>query len=83
MVVEQARKKDAAYWAATDRKYRATKTECASKRLSCPKCKEGPMRKATYKMEGGERVKLLACTACMHLVKQTDILGPDGSAVEW
>lgn len=83
LVLEQARHKDAAYWAGSDRKYRATKTELSSKKLSCPNCKDGPMRRATYKMQGGQRVKLLACTACMHLVKQADILGPDGESVEW
>lgn len=83
MVLEQARKKDAAYWAGSDRKYRATKTELASKKLGCPNCKGGPMRRATYKMESGSRVKLLACTSCMHLVKTSDVLGPDGEPVEW
>jgi hypothetical protein len=83
IVLEEARRKDAAYWAGSDRKYRATKTELASKRLACPNCKEGPMRRATYKMKGGERVKLLACTSCMHLVKTSDILGPDGKPTEW
>ena len=83
LIVQEARKKDAAYWAATDRKYRATKTELSSKRVSCPKCKKANLRKATYKMEGGQRMKLLACPQCMHLVKQTDVLGPGGEAVEW
>jgi len=83
LLLEQARKKDAAYWAATDRKYRATRQELDSRQVDCPKCKQGPMRKATYKMEGGQRVRLLACPQCMHLVKQTDILGPGGEAVQW
>ena len=78
-----AQTKDAAYWAATDRKYRATKMELDSRKVACPKCKAGPMKKATYKMEGGQRVRLLACPSCLHLVKQTDILGPDGESVEW
>lgn len=82
-LLEQARKKDAAYWAATDRKYRATRQELDAKRVNCPKCKQGPMRKATYKMEGGQRVRLLACPQCMHLVKRTDVMGPGGEPVEW
>jgi hypothetical protein len=83
IVLEQARKKDAAYWAGSNRKYRATKDELSAKKLSCPNCKGGPMRRATYKMQDGQRVKLLACTGCMHLVKQADILGPDGEPVVW
>lgn len=83
LLLEQARKKDAAYWAGSDRKYRATKEELSSKKLGCPNCKKGPMRRATYKMEGGQRMKLLACTACMHLVKTSDVLGPGGEPVEW
>lgn len=83
LILEQARKKNGAYWAGADRKYRATKTELSSRKLSCPNCKEGPMRRATYKMESGQRVKLLACTGCMHLIKTSDVLGPDGEAAEW
>jgi hypothetical protein len=83
LILEQAGKKDAAYWAGADRKYRATKDELANKKLGCPNCKGGPMRRATYKMESGQRVKLLACTACMHLVKTSDVLGPQGEPVEW
>lgn len=83
LVLEQARKKDAAYWAGSDRKYRATKDELSQKKLGCPNCKGGPMRRATYKMEGGQRVKLLACTGCLHLIKTSDVLGPGGEPVEW
>jgi hypothetical protein len=83
IIIEQARKKDAAYWAGADRKYRATKSELSSKKLACPNCKGGPMRRATYKMDGGERVKLLACTGCMHLIKTSDVLGPGGEPTEW
>lgn len=82
IILEQARNKSAAYWAGADRKYRATRDELTSKKLGCPRCKSA-MRRATYKMEGGQRMKLLACTSCMHLVKQADILGPDGEPVEW
>lgn len=82
-LLEEARKKDAAYWAAPDRKYRATKDELSSKKLGCPKCKKGPMRRATYKMEAGQKMKLFACPHCLHLVKQSDFLGPSGESVEW
>ena len=75
--------KTAAYWASKDRKYRATQSECDTKKITCPKCKSANMRKATYKMEDGVRAKLLACPSCMYLLKQTDVLGPDGTGVEW
>jgi ssDNA-binding Zn-finger/Zn-ribbon topoisomerase 1 len=75
--------KTAAYWASKDRKYRATKPELESRKITCPKCKQAHMRKATYKMEDGVRAKLLACPNCMYLVKQSDVLGPGGSPVEW
>jgi hypothetical protein len=80
---EQARVKDAAYWAAKDRKYRATQTELETKKLACPKCKTQNMRKITYKMTEGQRTKLFACSKCLHLVKQSDCLGPGGESVEW
>lgn len=83
ILLEQARKKSAAYWAAPDRKYRATKDELNQKKLTCPKCKQGPMRKATYKMEAGQKMRLFACPQCLHLVKQSDFLGPNGEPVEW
>ena len=83
LIIEEARRKDAAYWAATDRKYRATKMELAAKKVNCPKCKQAHLRKATYKMENGQRMQLLACPHCMHLVKQTDVMGPAGEQVAW
>lgn len=79
---EHARK-TAAYWTEKDRKYRATKSEVETRKLSCPKCKEGPMRKATYKMEDGVKTKLFACPHCMYLVKQSDVRDPDGQPLNW
>jgi len=83
LLSEQARKKDASYWAAKDRKYRATRGELETRKITCPKCKYEHMRKATYKMEDGQKARLLACPNCMHLIKQTDVLGPGGEQVEW
>lgn len=78
------RTKLAAYWAARDRKYRATRGELDSRNVvNCPKCKEPTMKRATYKMEGGKRARLFACGNCMFLMKQSDVLGPGGEAVEW
>lgn len=75
--------KTAAYWASKDRKYRATRSELDTRTVTCPKCKEATMKRATYKMENGVKAKLLACPSCMYLLKQTDLLGPDGNCVNW
>lgn len=74
--------KSAAYWASSNRQYRATSFELNSKRPSCPKCGTG-MKKTTYKMREGARERLFACPKDLFLLKQTDILGPDGQPVQW
>lgn len=74
--------KTATYWMAQDRQHRATRKEVQSKRPSCPRCGT-PMRKATYKMREGRKERLFACPVDLYLIKQTDILGPDGAPVEW
>lgn len=74
--------KTAAYWVSEGRQYRCTKTELKSRRPNCPKCGT-PMRKTIYKMDEGRRARLFACPKDMHLVKQTNFVGPDGQAVEW
>ena len=83
MLLSEHATKTAAYWATKDRKYRATKPELVSKSVGCPKCKQAQMRRATYKMEGGVKARLLACPNCMYLVKQSDILDATGNSVEW
>ena len=74
--------KTAAYWSAPGRQYRATNPEILAKRPNCPKCKAA-MRKTTYKMAEGQRIRLFACPSCLRLIKPADILGPDGSPVTW
>lgn len=74
--------KTATYWMAQDRQHRATRKEVQAKRPNCPRCGT-PMRKATYKMREGQKERLFACPTDLYLIKQTDILGPDGSPVEW
>lgn len=74
--------KTAMYWMAQNRQHRATRTEVQVKKPNCPRCGT-PMRKATYKMREGQRVKLFACPKDLYLIKQDDILGPDGGPVEW
>lgn len=80
--IEQFAKKSAAYWAASNRQYRATSGDLTSRKPACPKCGSG-MRKTTYKMQEGARVRLFACPKDLFLVRQADLVGPDGAPVEW
>jgi hypothetical protein len=77
------RSKVAAYWAGKDRKYRATRSELKSRKVTCPNCKSTDMRRTTYKMEAGQRVKLFACSSCFHLIRQSDVLDNLGGSVDW
>lgn len=79
---QQHAHKSAAYWANSNRQYRATSAELNSRKPSCPKCGT-TMRKTTYKMREGARERLFACPKDLFLLKQTDIVGPDGQPVEW
>jgi len=72
----------ASYWVAENRQYRVTADELDARKPRCPKCGTR-MRKTTYKMKKGERHRLLACPKDLFLVKTTDMLGPDGKAVDW
>lgn len=80
--IEQHAVKTAAYWFAQNRTYRATAEELAAKKPSCPKCGT-KMRRTTYKMHEGAKHRLFACPKDLYLIKQTDILGPDGLPVGW
>lgn len=74
--------KSAAYWAAANRQYRVTSQEHTARKPGCPKCGTF-MKKTTYKMSEGNRVRLFACPKDLFLVRQADLLGPDGQPVEW
>lgn len=74
--------KTAVYWARENRTHRATRREVASKCLNCPKCGT-TMRRVTYKMADGVKAKLFGCPIDMFLIRQADVLGPDGQVVEW
>lgn len=65
--------KRALYWAAADRKYKATAQECTSKAYTCPKCKAAQLRKAIYKRVEGQSEKLYGCPECLFLIKRDDI----------
>lgn len=80
--VQQHAVKSAAYWAASNRQYRVTSQEHDTKRPSCPRCGTS-MKKTTYKMAEGSRVRLFACPKDLFLVRQNDLLGPGGEPVEW
>lgn len=71
--------KQALYWAARDRKYRPTRTESGSGSYCCPKCGgDAALRHTTYAREDGRSVKLLACPTCLFLIREDDILVPEG-----
>lgn len=80
--IQQHAEKSAAYWAAANRQYRATSQDLDSRKPACPKCGTS-MRKATYKMREGARERLFACPKDLFLIKQTDLVGPEGQPVEW
>lgn len=80
--IRQHAVKTAAYWIAQNRQYRATLEDMQARRPVCPKCATR-MRKTTYKMDKGARIRLFACPRDLFLIKVTDILGPQGEPVEW
>jgi ribosomal protein S27AE len=75
-------KRNAAYWYAENRSYRVTKAEMDAKSPKCPKCSTF-MKKTTYKMEEGKRVRLFACPKDLFLLKIDSLHGPDGQPVSW
>lgn len=70
-------KRKAAYWYAENRTYRVTKAELENGCPSCPKCGTA-MKKTTYKMDKGKKVKLFACPKDLFLLKASSLKGPDG-----
>lgn len=74
--------KTAVYWARENRQHRATRQEVSAGRFKCPKCGT-IMRRATYKMAEGSKHRLFACPRDLFLIRQEDVLGPDGNAVNW
>ncbi len=80
--IQQHAVKTAAYWVAQNRQYRVTSEEHESRKPFCPKCGTR-MRKTTYKMDKGSRMRLFACPKDLFLIKQEHLLGPGGEPVEW
>lgn len=82
LFIEEFARKTAMYWSGQNRQYRATRDEVKAGRPNCPKCGRA-MRKATYKMDEGVRMRLFACPKDLYLIKQTDILDSEGQPVSW
>lgn len=74
--------KTAAYWVAQNRQYRVTQGEIESSKPNCPKC-GSQMKRTTYKMDKGARVRLFACPKDLFLLKSDAILGPLGEPIGW
>jgi hypothetical protein len=74
--------KSAAYWVAQNRQYRVTAEEVQHGKPRCPKCATS-MRRTTYKMKEGSRVRLFACPRDLFLLKSDAILGPLGEPMGW
>ena len=73
--VAQAWVKKSLYWAAKDRKYRASRGELEANNFNCPKCKEGQLKPARYKRMEGKSDHLMGCPHCLFLIKRCDIMG--------
>jgi hypothetical protein len=82
LLIAEVARKTATYWAAQNRTHRATRAEVDALQPNCPKCGTS-MRKATYKMAEGQKVKLFACPKDLYLIRQTDIMGPGGEPIVW
>lgn len=68
--------KEAVYWASAGRQYRATRPEVESRSYRCGRkgC-DGTLRPASYRMDGGHRVRLLACPKCLFMVMPENLAG--------
>lgn len=82
MYLGQYAQKTATYWTSQNRVHRATRAEVETKRPNCPKC-GNQMRKTTFAMDKGARMRLFACPKDLYLIQQQHILGPDGEPVAW
>jgi hypothetical protein len=77
--VARAFVKRALYWAAVDRRYKASRSELENGDYRCPKCRQGSLKKAIYKRLDGSSDRLFGCPHCMFLIRRCDILGhPEG-----
>ena len=66
--------KQALYWAAKDRQYRATTQELTAGTYNCPKCKKAALRKAIYRRVQGQSEHLYGCPSCLFLVARENLI---------
>lgn len=77
MFLSEYARKTSTYWVSKDRTHRATQAEIDAGRPNCPKCGNA-MRRTTYKMSEGQKMRLFACPHDLYLIKEDQILGPGG-----
>lgn len=71
--------KQALYWAARDRKYRPKRSETNANSYCCPRCEgDAPLRRTNYAREDGRSIHLFACPTCLFLIREDDIITPEG-----
>lgn len=80
--IQQYVRKNAAYWVAQNRQYRVTQDEVKAGRPLCPRC-GAQMRRTTYKMDEGSRIRLFACPKDLFLIKSEAILNSQGEPIGW
>jgi hypothetical protein len=74
-VVKAYMRKNALYWAGTDRQYRMSRPELESGCACCPRCgRDFPLVKTVYKRREGASDRLLGCKNCLFLIKESDII---------
>ena len=73
--VAAAFEKKSIYWKQRDRQYQMTRPEKDAGCPNCPKCGGGnPLKKAIYKRRDGSSERLMGCSSCLFLIKDTDIV---------
>ena len=82
LYVREGARRTSTYWVGQNRQHRATLKEVEARKPNCPKC-GAQMRKTLYKMAEGEKVRLFACPKDLFIIRQVDIMGPDGEPVGW
>ena len=80
--IKQFIAKSAAYWSAQNRQYKLSQKELQAGCPSCPKC-ASPMRKTNYKMHEGASHRLFACPQDLFLIRDRDLIGPNGQSIQW
>jgi len=77
--VAHAFEKQALYWAAVDRQYKASAAELDSGNFTCPQCKKAALKRAIYRRMKGQSERLYGCPTCLFLIERDAILGHEGA----